>query len=103
MQSWKIRSAARYNAYHDGKAGTPLGNNLVPLVRQIGNANGRGALRCWGHLAKPVMLGEDMRMLARLEPRALCELKHETEVKAVQDARGLESEPNWMNGIDVRR
>jgi hypothetical protein len=29
---------------HDRKRGTPLSDNLVPLVRQVGNANRRGAL-----------------------------------------------------------
>jgi uncharacterized protein related to proFAR isomerase len=34
------------NTHHDGESSTSLGNDLVPLVGQIGNANWRRAFRC---------------------------------------------------------
>lgn len=41
--------------YHDGEGSTSLSDNLVSLVGQIGNANGRRALGgSRGHLGRDV-------------------------------------------------
>jgi len=39
--------ASKLGSDHDGKGGTTFGNNLVPLVGQIGDTNLRGGL-CGG-------------------------------------------------------
>ena len=35
----EARVRANMLSYHNGEAGTTLGDNLVTLIRQIGNAN----------------------------------------------------------------